>query len=183
MKDYLRITKEKERRYVNFMWKSDNYFLEIYNRLADLESKIESGEIDYVVDKDKEIARLTTENQRLKEEVAEQKSIAADEHATQVEWFCIACDYKAKNDELRETLSKMETVEKELRARLDNAVELPCVQCVITLEWIDIEKRAWHCFKQWVVLYKDSCDQIVVEHCTSKYAAEARLAELKGEKE
>ena len=33
---------------------------------------------------------------------------------------------KSENAELRATLSKLETVEKELRARLDNAVELPC---------------------------------------------------------
>ena len=66
MKDYQRITKDKERRYVNFMWKSDDCFLKIYNRLADLESKIESGEIDYVVDKDAEISRLTSENAKLR---------------------------------------------------------------------------------------------------------------------
>ena len=112
MKDYQRITKDKERQYVNIMWKSDGYFLKIYNRLADLESKIESGEIDYVADKDAEIARLTAENQRLKEEAAEQKSIAEHEHATQMEWFRIACDYKAENAELK--------------ARLEKAVELPC---------------------------------------------------------
>lgn len=33
---------------------------------------------------------------------------------------------KAENTELRATLSKMETVEKELKARLEKAVELPC---------------------------------------------------------
>ena len=55
-------------------------------------------------------ARLTAENQRLREEAAEQKSIAEHEHATQMEWFQIACDYKAENVELR--------------ARLDKAVEL-----------------------------------------------------------
>lgn len=58
------------------------------DRLFDLEDKIERGEIDYVADKDNEIARLT-----------------------------------AENAELRETLSKMETVEKELKARLGKAVE------------------------------------------------------------
>lgn len=58
-------------------------------RLADLEDKIESGEIDYVADRGKQIACLT-----------------------------------AENTELRATLSKMETVEKELRERLEKAVEL-----------------------------------------------------------
>ena len=60
-------------------------------RLAKLEDKIESREIDYVADRDKQIARLT-----------------------------------AENAELRATLSKMETVEKELKARLEKAIELPC---------------------------------------------------------
>ena len=57
-------------------------------------------------------ARLTAENQQLREEAAEQKSIAEHEHATQMEWFDVACDYKAENAELR--------------ARLEKAVELPC---------------------------------------------------------
>ena len=73
----------------------------IYNRLAELENKIERGEIDYVSDRGKEIARLTAENQRLREEAAEQKSIAEHEHATQMEWFRLACDYKAENAEIR----------------------------------------------------------------------------------
>ena len=57
-------------------------------------------------DKDKEISRLTAENQRLREEVAEQKSIAEHEHATQMEWFSIAGDYKAENVELRKRLNR-----------------------------------------------------------------------------
>ena len=39
---------------------------EAWNRLFQLENKIESGEIDYVADKDAEIARLTAENAELK---------------------------------------------------------------------------------------------------------------------
>lgn len=58
------------------------------------------------------IKHLTAENKRLREEAAEQKSIADHEHATQMEWFSIACDYK------------IELVA--LQKRLDNAVELPC---------------------------------------------------------
>ena len=58
-----------------------------------------------------EIAYLTAENERLRGEVEEQKSIAEHEHATQMEWFEVACDYKAENAELRE--------------RLDKAIELP----------------------------------------------------------
>lgn len=71
-----------------------------YERLQFLENEIESGEIDYVADRDKQIARLT-----------------------------------AENAELRATLSKMETVEKELRARLEKAVELPRIIHPNANEW------------------------------------------------
>lgn len=94
MKDYKRLTDrviaEMLRNTEGESWDSDNIEAQCYIRLAELEDKIESGEIDYVAYKDKEIARLT-----------------------------------AENAELRATLSKMETVEKELRARLEKAVELP----------------------------------------------------------
>ena len=40
-------------------------YQELQDRLAEIEDKIESGEIDYVADRDKEIARLTTENASL----------------------------------------------------------------------------------------------------------------------
>lgn len=39
------------------------------NKFADLEDKIESGEIDYVADKDKEIVHLTAENADLQVKV------------------------------------------------------------------------------------------------------------------
>lgn len=44
-------------------------------RLADLEDKIESGEIDYVTDRGKEIARLTAENENLQKEIRELKKL------------------------------------------------------------------------------------------------------------
>ena len=126
-----------------------------YERLQFLENEIEDGEIDYVSDRDKEIACLTAENQRLREEAAKQKSIAAHEHATQMEWFRIACDYKAKN-----------------------AIELPCVKAVKTKEWIDkveVGDTIW----EWAVVYIDRQGEFVVEPCRSKTAAEVRLKELK----
>ena len=74
----------------------------------------------------KEIARLTAENQRLREEVAEQKSIAEHKHATQMEWFSIACEYKAENDVLRK--------------RLNRAVELPLLKIEETNDMLLIPK-------------------------------------------
>ena len=103
MKDYKRLTERDvfgnadiiglstEKLYSELCFSETNLLTKALNKLAELEDKIENGEIDYVADRDKEIARLT-----------------------------------AENAELRATLSKMETVEKELRARLDKAVELPC---------------------------------------------------------
>lgn len=137
-----------------------------YMRLHELEDKIEHGEIDYVSDRDKEIARLTAENQRLREEAAEQKSIAAHEHATQMEWFGVACDYKAENAELR--------------ARLEKAVELPCVKAVKTKEWVDkveVGDTIW----EWAVVYIDRQGEFVVEPCRSKTAAEIKFKKLKGD--
>lgn len=119
------------------------------------------------VNEDIEIARLIAENQRLKEEVAEQKSIAEHEHATQMEWFSIAGDYKAENAELKK--------------RLENAMELPCVKLVnpkVRINRIGIV----NVIRDWAVVYIDKQGDLVVEHCKSKTAAEARLAELKGAK-
>lgn len=114
-------------------WDRDNIEAQCYIRLAELEDKIENGEIDYVADRDKEISRLT-----------------------------------AENAELRATLSKMETVEKELRERLEKAVELPRI--------IHPNKSEWHIQYQYESGIIDSDIRFFIE------AAEARLAELKGEK-
>lgn len=133
------------------------------------------------------IKHLTAENQRLKEEAAEQKSIAEHEHATQMEWFRIACDYKAENAELR--------------ARLEKAVELPCkvgdtvyfipasisktseffimewkIESIIimeksyTLNCVDSKKRFYYMF-----------DRLFgIQWFTDRTKAEARLKELQG---
>ena len=156
MSDYQRITIRE------FVGVTDDA---VYNRLAELEDKIESGEIDYVSDRDKEIARLTAENQQLREEAAEQKSIAEHEHATQMDWFRIACDYKAENAALQK--------------RLDNTVELPRVECVKTWEWLNRE-RLGDIMLEWCVLYKKD-GWLVVEPCLSKEAAEAWLEEIQEE--
>lgn len=119
-------------------------------------------------EKNAEIARLTAENQRLKEEAAEQKSIAANEYAIQMEWFRIACDYKAENAELRERLSK--------------AVELPCIEPMTTRDWDDTTGLGKNNFgKYWQVLYRDENGEFIAYTGATKEEAEARLKELKGE--
>lgn len=117
-------------------------------RLGELEDKIENGEIDYVADRDKQIARLT-----------------------------------AENAELRATLSKMETVEKELRARLDKAVELPCIEPMTTWDWdANTGCGKAHFGKFWKVLYRDNDGEFIAYMGATKEEATAMLAELKGEK-
>lgn len=99
------------------------------NNFADLEDKIESGELDYVADRKTEqtITDLLIE--------FDEMGFAPTTVCPNAEQYAIDWRERArkefarltvKNAELRETLSKMETVEKELRERLDNAVELPC---------------------------------------------------------
>ena len=88
---------------------------------------------------------------------------------------------KAENAELKAILSKMETVEKELRERLEKAVELPRVECIMTREWLSRELIGAIMF-EWCVLYKKG-SYLMAEPCLSKGDAEIRLAELKGEKE
>ena len=107
---------------------------------------------------------------------------------------------EAENAELRATLSKMETVEKELRARLEKAVELPCKVGDTIYEVYD--KCDGHncpyngCSGQWRCHYEgerrcgafikivqfDYCDIPFVNDTVfvSREAAEARLKELQG---
>ena len=111
-------------------------------------------------DKDKKIARLTAENQRLKEEAAEQKSIAEHEHATQMEWFEVACEYKAENAELR--------------ARLEKAVRLPYMY---EAELVD---SAGHFLKTiYIVLYNNNGTIQAIQYSYKK-VAKARLKALQG---
>lgn len=109
---------------------------------------------------------------------------------------------EAENSELRATLSKMETVEKELRERLGNAVELPCK---IGDEVYEVHGKCdgENCpyngdYGQWRCSYggKSNCNSFITvnKFCYSdipmvgktifvtKKAAEARLAELNGGK-
>ena len=83
---------------------------------------------------------------------------------------------------------KAETLEKEneqlkaenaaLRERLEKAVELPRVECIMTREWLSRELIGAIMF-EWCVLYKKG-SYLMAEPCLSKGAAEIRLAELNG---
>lgn len=115
-------------------------------------------------DKDKQIARLTAENERLQTENAK-----IDEYRCVIDDISEQCrELEAENAELRATLSKMETIEKELRARLKKAVELPRI--------IHPNKSEWHIQYQYESGIIDSDIRFFIE------AAEARLKELQGGK-
>lgn len=64
----------------------------------------------------------------------------------------------------------------ELRARLEKAVELPRVECIMTKEWLNREIIG-DIMLEWCVLYKKD-GYIMAEPCLSKEAAEARLREI-----
>lgn len=68
-----------------------------------------------------------------------------------------------------------------LRERLEKAVELPRVECIITKEWVNREMVGDRMF-EWCVLHKKD-GYLMVEPCLSKEAAEARLKEPQGGEE
>lgn len=65
-----------------------------YERLKFLENAIERGEIDYVADKDAEIARLTAENERLRTEKT-CKNISENNPVD--EFKCSKCGFMAED--------------------------------------------------------------------------------------
>lgn len=87
---------EKERREVEATHIIEAFQKGTYDRYATMVIVKEKVSRDYKT----EIAYLTAENERLRGELEEQKSIAEHEHATQMEWFRNACDYKAENAEI-----------------------------------------------------------------------------------
>lgn len=79
-------------------------------------------------------------------------------------------------------INELESEIASLRARLENAVELPCVKMVKTKEWIDrveVGDILW----EWAVVYIDRQGDFVVEPCRSKTVAKTRLEKLKGDGE
>ena len=157
-----------------------------YERLQFLENEIESGEIDYAADSKTEqtITDLliefdemgfapTTVCPNLEQYATEWRERVRKEFAR----------LTAENAELRATLSKMETVEKELRERLEKAVELPCIEPMTTWDWdANTGCGKAHFGKFWKVLYRDNDGEFIAYMGATKEEATAMLSELKGEK-
>ena len=210
MKGYKRLTDreiaERLKNTVEKSWDSDSLEAQCYIRLADLEDKIESGEIDYVADSKTEqtITDLliefdemgfapTTVCPNLEQYATEWRERVRKEFAR----------LTAENAELRATLSKMETVEKELRERLEKAVELPC-KLGDTIYKVYDRCDGYNCpyngnYGQWRCHYEGErrCEPFIKieQFCysdipfvndtvfVSREAAEARLKEIKEKKD
>lgn len=86
-------------------------------------------------------------------------------------------------EQLKATVSELEKVQTknaELRERLDKAVELPCVEHILTVRW-ELKGKLGKATENWCVLYKDSREGFIIEPYINKCSADARLSELKGE--
>ena len=70
-----------------------------------------------------------------------------------------------------------------LRERLERSIELPCIEPMTTYDWDD-EKGIGkpHFGKHYQLLYRDEDGEFIAYIGLDKKEAEARLAELKGEK-
>lgn len=112
-----------------------------------------------------------------------QEKVLHSTHSAEIDKDKEIARLTAENAELRATLSKMETVEKELRARLEKAVELPCIEPMTTWDWDENTGCGKARFgKFWKVLYRDNDGEFIAYIGATKEEATAMLAELKGEK-
>lgn len=76
----------------------------------------------------------------------------------------------------------LKTENAELKKRLENAVELPCIEPMTTWDWDATTGLGKTNFgKYWKVLYRDEDGEFIAYMGATKEEAEARLAELKGE--
>lgn len=174
MKDYKRLTNRDLVLTLNYNngFEDDKRRLDYALRLWELENKIECGEIDYVAELFGKIEQLKSESDNFTVELEVAQRDIDNLTRTLEEANDEIKALEAENSELRETLSKMETVEKELRERLNKAVELPMLQV------IEGNRRPYE------LVYKDQNGRVIISRYRpyDKYEAEARLADLKGDK-
>lgn len=84
---------------------------------------------------------------------------------------------------IKNQIEHIEAENAELRARLEKAVELPCIEPMTTWDWDDTTGLGKTNFgKYWQVLYRNEDGEFVAYIGATKEEAEARLAELKGER-
>ena len=81
-------------------------------------------------------------------------------------------------------IDHLETENAALRERLERSIELPCIEPMTTWDWDD-EKGIGesHFGERYQLLYRDKDGEFIAYVGLDKEEAEARLAELKGDKE
>ena len=85
-------------------------------------------------------------------------------------------------------LQRLKAENASLRERLERSIELPCIEPMTTYDWDDEKGIAEpHFGKRFQLLYRDEDGEFIAYFIDyiglDKEEAEARLAELKGEKE
>lgn len=96
MKEYQRITERRETPLVMSMWAGDSHSLKIYNRLAELEDKIESGELISTVQSERgeqEIAFFVKHNAEVRKQAVREfaEKLRDKEFSAKIglEWFAV----------------------------------------------------------------------------------------------
>ena len=138
-------------------------YCETYNRLAELEDKIESGEL---VDRNAYLDYLMA---------AKDTSELTDK---EIEFFA------KHNARVREyvnaEIARLTAENASLQKRLGKAVELPCIEPMTTWDWDDTTGLGKSNFgKYWKVLYRDEDGEFMAYMGATKAEAEAVLEELK----
>ena len=136
----------------------------IVRRLAFLEDKIESGEI---VDRNAYLDYLmSTKN-------------VSEVTDKEIEFFA---KHNARVREYVDSeIDRLTAENAELKARLEKAVELPCIEPMTTWDWDDTTGLGKSNFgKYWKVLYRDEDGEFMAYMGATKAEAEAMLEKLKG---
>ena len=84
---------------------------------------------------------------------------------------------------IKNQIEHLEAENASLRARLEKAVELPCIEPMTTWDWdANTGCGKAHFGKYWKVLYRDNDGEFIAYMGATKEEATAMLSELKGEK-
>ena len=97
---------------------------------------------------------------------------------------CTGCELGEKFSRLTRRIKQLKTENASLRARLEKAVELPCIEPMTTWDWDDTTGLGKSNFgKYWKVLYRDEDGEFMAYMGATKAEAEAMLEKLKGGKQ
>ena len=102
---------------------------------------------------------------------------------------CVVCPFgeDCTPDEIvnatEKRLNELKSENAALRERLERSIELPCIEPMTTYDWDDKKGIGEsHFGERYQLLYRDDDGEFIAYIGLDKEEAEARLAELKGEK-